>query len=165
MSLAAALFAGLLLVTPQIEAARTCTITVFPLGFGNYAPATPGTRRLHSPDSGSVYRRSGSRPARFLHGGVLTRAPAVIPATVIMPSGPESTQIQLVPGCRRAPRSGAMAAPATSPVVQNTSSRNGHGYGYGYGYGSADFQYGPHQSTGRSFRPGSGAGKHMRIRQ
>jgi len=33
--------AGLILVTAHLEAARTCTITVSPLAFGNYPPATP----------------------------------------------------------------------------------------------------------------------------
>ena len=39
--LASVAVAGLLLVTPQVHAARICTITATPLAFGNYTPGTP----------------------------------------------------------------------------------------------------------------------------
>ena len=119
--------ASMLLPAPQIEAARTCTITVFPLGFGNYPPATPtpvdSTALIQvscngNPDPG----QPGFYTVR-IDGGT-----SGDPANRYMPSGPNQLDYNLYQDAAYTTIWGDGTS-GTSPVVQALPAGMGMGMG------------------------------------
>ena len=115
-SLSAIVAVSSLLMVTQVDAARTCTITVFPLPFGIYPPATPApvdsTALIQVACSG---KPDAGQPGFYtlrIDGGT-----SGDPASRYMPSGPNQLNYNLYQDAAYTTIWGDGTS-STSPVVQ-----------------------------------------------
>ncbi len=140
-SLSAVVAVSLLMVVTQLDAARTCTITVFPLPFGIYPPATPtpvdSTALIQDACVGDPDPPQPNFYTLRIDGGT-----SGDPANRYMPSGPNQLNYNLYQDAAYTTIWGDGTS-GTSPVVQPFGMGGMGGMGMGFNM--------DHTVYGRSF--------------